>query len=176
MNDIGKEYGTALFALALEENCKSLYAEGLEVISLGFKENPEFFQFLLSPNISLNERLETIEKVFGSKLPERVVSFLKLLCEKGRLSYFFQAKEAFDTLLSESEKIINVKVKSAVELSASQKKKLKEKLETEQKATVNIDFVIDTTILGGIVVETEDKVMDGSLQNRLLQIKEVISR
>ncbi len=176
MNNIGKDYAEALFMLACEEGQMRPYGEALELVANALRENEDYFSFLSSPNIPMSDRLESIGSVFGAYVPEHVLSFLKLMCEKGRLYSFFEAEKVYADFLSEAEKIQNVKVRSAVELTASQKEKLKEKLESMKKTTVNIEYAVDSSLIGGVVVEIDDKIIDGSLHNRLQQVKEVISK
>lgn len=176
MNNVGREYAEALFELACEDNKKKEYGEALALIADAISENEEFFRFLISPNIPSDDRISAIEAAFAAYVPERVLSFVSLMCEKGRLFAFDDAVSVYSDLLTEALRVINVKVKSAVELSEDQKKKLKEKLEAKEKSTVNIEYAVDATLIGGVVVEMDDRIIDGSLQNRLQQVKEVIGR
>lgn len=175
MNDISKEYGTALFALAVEADKKRPYAEDLKLVSDAFKESEAYYSFLSSPSVSRRERLDSIQTVFGGAISADVLSFLKLLTEKGRMSCFFDAEKAYLELLDASERIMKVKVTTAVALTDEELDKLKQKLEKRYGGTVVLQTTLDPALLGGIVVEAEDKVMDGSLRNRLQQVKEVIS-
>ena len=175
MNDISKEYGTALFTLAVEADKRRPYAEDLKIVSDAFKESEDYYSFLSSPSVSRRERLDSIQTVFGSVISADVLSFLKLLAEKGRMSCFFDAERAYLELLDASERIMKVKVTTAVALTDEELDKLKRRLEKRYGGTVVLQTAIDPALLGGIVVEAEDKVMDGSLRNRLQQVKEVIS-
>jgi hypothetical protein len=88
MNDVGKEYGAALFMLATEEGQREEYGVALNSIKESFVNCPEYVELLSSPNISLNERLSTLNNVFAEAVPEYVLSFLQLMCEKGRIAYY----------------------------------------------------------------------------------------
>ena len=77
MTDISKEYGTALFMLACEENCQKQYAEAPGRIRAAFEENPQYLGMLSSPSISLSERLDAIGAAFAAVVPAHVLSYLK---------------------------------------------------------------------------------------------------
>lgn len=175
MNDIGKEYGAALFMLASEENARDEYEASLEKLKDIFKEMPDYLSFLASPGISLGERLSAIETAFADVLPANVLSFVQLMCEKGRIDNFFEAAEEYKSLLEASKHISCAKVTSAVELEEGEKIKLIEKLTAMSGGEVNIEYVIDSSIMGGLIVELDDKIMDGSLRNRLREVKDVIN-
>ena len=76
MTDIGKEYGTALFMLACEENAKDIYADALALVGEAFSDNPGYIEFLASPSIPCDERIDALNKAFVAYVPENVISFL----------------------------------------------------------------------------------------------------
>ena len=96
------------------------------------------------------------------------------MCEKGRIGYFFEVKKAYDALLSASQRVMSITVKSAVPLTDEEKQRLKDKLESLNHCTADIQYVVDEALIGGVVIETDGKVIDGSIRNRLQQIEEVI--
>ena len=61
---MSKEYGTALFSLALECGREQAYAEALDQVEAAFSENPAYFDFLSAPNIPMSERLAAIGQSF----------------------------------------------------------------------------------------------------------------
>lgn len=175
MNNVGKEYATALFTLACEENSKKEYSDALKKVKAVFDETPEYMRFLTSPSIPLGERLSAIRSAFGEQLPENVLSYLLLLCEKGRISCFFESVEEFEALFKASEHISTAIVTSAMELTEEEKQKLLQKLEALYKAKINAEYRIDRELLGGIIVEVDGNVLDGSLRHRLREVKEVMN-
>lgn len=175
MQEISKEYGAALFMLASEEEKTEEYQAALDVVVQAFSDNPEYISLLATPAIALSERLDIIEQAFSGRIIEDVVSYLKLLCEKGRIIHFNDSVLEYKSLLEESKRIKNAKITSAVELTAEERDKLKNKLETMSRSTVNIEYYIDESLLGGVIAEFDGKVLDSSLKTRLRDIKEVIS-
>ncbi len=176
MNSVAQEYGTALFMLASEEDNVAEYRDSLAVLKRAFDDEPEYFLFISSPSIPLTGRLQSITEVFGGKINEKVLSFILLLCEKSRLHCFGEALRIFEALYDESKRILNITVKSAFPLSDEQKKRLVEKLEQKHKRKVDAKYLVDTALLGGIIIEADDTVIDGSLRHRMQQLKEVIGK
>ena len=176
MTDVGKEYGAALFMLAAELGESESYSEALKGVEKLFSESPEYPIFLASPSVPMSERLSAIESAFWGKIPEHVVSFLMLLCEKGRMECFGDAVKEYSALLDASKRVLSAKVTSAAELTEAEKEKLKNKLESINKGEVRIEYLIDTALIGGLVVEVDGKIMDGSLRQRLREVKDVINK
>ena len=80
-----KEYATALFMIAVEQNEAKKFAAALETVTNSLRDNPEYTEFLSTPSIPKSERIASLETVFGAIIPEDVLSFVKLLCEKDRM-------------------------------------------------------------------------------------------
>lgn len=175
MAEHSKEYAAALFMLACENNRKKEYADALVTVEQTFREEPLYVKFLSSPGIPMEERLSALRQAFEAYVPEDVLSFLQLMCEKGRIADFFEACEEYQQLFAESERVLHAKITSAVELTQAEKEKLQSKLEAVNKSSIHMDYVIDASLMGGMIVKIDGKVLDGSLRSRLHDIKEVIS-
>lgn len=172
---VSKEYAEALFSLALEKEEVSAVLQKLKSVSESIQENTEYLDFLASPSIPLAERIKAIEDAFSEFLPEYVTSFMCLLCEKGRITAFCDCVKEFEKLVNAKDKVITARVISAVELTAEEKEKLIEKLSKKSGGHVELRCEIDESIIGGVIVEMNETVMDGSIRHRLRDIKDVIN-
>ena len=175
MNEISREYASALFALARENSAEEEYARGLAAISAALREAPEYVEFLSSHAIPKEERISALFAVFSGRVPMHVLSFLSLLCEKGRVREFPECVEAYEAYLREWKQTSVACVTSAVALTEEEKKKLLTKLESICGHAVTAEYRIDESLMGGISVAVDGKVIDGSLRHRLQEVKEVIA-
>lgn len=171
MTEMNKEYAVALFALARESGAAENYMEALSAVEKLLSENPEYVDFLASPNVPKSERIKTLDTAFSDSLPEYVLSFLKLLCEKGHIRIFKGCIQEYKRLFDEYKNTSVARVISAVELSEEQKTKLKQKLERLSEKNVTLDCSVDSSLYGGITVEMDGCVYDGSLKRKLSDIK-----
>lgn len=176
MMEMSKEYATALFMLAREKGTEGEFAKSLEQIVGIFSKNPEYIELLATPSISKEERVQIIEDAFGKIAPEHVVSFLKLLCERGRIRQLYECVEVYNKLLDEDMKISVARVVSCVELTKIEKDRLKKRLEKITGRKVILECEVDKSTLGGLVVFVDGKVIDGTLRHRLDEMKDVMSR
>ena len=176
MSKISSEYANALFMLAMENDCGKSYDEALDLVAEVFIKNPDYPKILASYSIPKDERTDLIEKAFAGSVPREVVSFLKLLCEKKHIGEFPDCAKQFKEMLCEINKVSNAKVTSAVELDDTEKKALKDKLEKLSGNSVVIDYTVDESILGGLIVEIDGKIMDSSLNKHLEDVKDVIKK
>ena len=171
-----KEYAEALFTLARENGTEREYADALATVYGMFSENPEYFDFLDSPSIPKSERTEAIETAFSGAIPESVVSFLCLLCERGRIRELEGCVKEYNLLYDAYRSITVARVKTSVELTQTEKDKLTKKLEESTGHSITLDCSVDSTLLGGMIIELDGKILDGSVRTRLQKVKEVIGR
>ena len=176
MISAGTEYAQAIFMLAQENAALEEYSQALLSVKAQFDENPLYLQFLASPNISRDERQSAVAEAFGTAVPEHVLSLLQLLIEKGRIVCFDECVTEFELLKAVAEKTVTATVTSAVELSKEQSAALQKKLEAISGKTVILENLIDRSLIGGMIVEIEGKVLDGSIKRQLSEVKEVIGK
>ena len=172
MISAGNEYAQAIFMLAQENAAIEEYSQALLSVKAQFDENPLYLQFLASPNISRDERQSAVAEAFGAA----VLSLLQLLIEKGRIVCFDECVTEFELLKAVAEKTVTATVTSAVGLSNEQSAALKKKLQAISGKTVILENLIDRSLIGGMIVEMEGKVLDGSIKRQLSEVKEVIGK
>lgn len=176
MRNISREYAEAIFTLAKESKKEELYGKQLNDLAKLFSQQQEYLVFLSSPSVALSERIDAIEKAFLGNVEEDVLSFIELLTEKGRISYFNECVNEYNELFSNINNVVKVVVKSAIKLSDQKVLQIKDKFGAKQGKKVVIEQVVDSSLLGGIIIETEGKIFDGSLKNKLSEIKGVICK
>ena len=176
MTQTNKEYATALFSLATENNAVEEYEKALLEVSDIFKENPDYIKFLESPAIPLSERISLIDKTFGSAYTENLVSFIKVLCENGHIAGICNCVEAFCDLVRIYKNRTIATVYYVEPLTSKQKTALIEKLQKISGKTIEPEFIKDEGLIGGIKIQIDDKIIDGSIKNRLNKTKGVISK
>lgn len=174
MTETAKEYAAALFELAKETNEEKTFANALTVIQSVFSTNPEYMDLLSSPNIPVRERRSLLEKAFAGHIPEYVLSFTELLCDKGHIREFGKCVQEYEKLVKAFASVSSARIVSAVPLTGPEKTALIKKLEKISGHMVTAQYEIDESLLGGVVVHMDDTVIDGSLKHQLKEVKEVI--
>ena len=92
------------------------------------------------------------------------------------MRFFGEIAEEYARLLSEHERVSDAVVTSAYPLDDAECEKLRAKLRSMLGHEVNITNVTDKSVIGGLVIEVDGKLIDGSIRGRLAGIKEVISK
>ncbi len=176
MTEVLREYAEALFTLALEKKKVKKFSENLDFLKEIFAENMDYLEFLASPAIPLSERLSALREAFSKSLEEDVLICLELLCKKGRIKGTLSFIDVFFELKTASENTSIAKVYYAMPLDEEQKTLLSRTLERKTGKKVELLFIEDKSLIGGIKVLLDDKVFDGSVSHHLKDIKGVITK
>ncbi len=174
MTGTEREYATALFSLAVEENSVETLREALEGVKEILSENSDYIEFLSCPAIELSERLDCIDEAFGS-LPEYAVSFIKVLCENGRAKTVISCIDEFIGLAMSYSNVTKAVISSVTKLSDAQKTAVTEKLIKLTGKNIEPVYITDKSLIGGIKIEVDGKCYDGSIRHRLSELKDVMN-
>ncbi len=176
MMETGREYAQAMFMIARENGAEKDFIDSFDLVSESFESNPSYMDFLSSVNISKKERTDAIDEAFKAHVPELVLSFLKILCEREKIRAYGECVKEFKMLYDASVKSVTAKVTSAAPLDEEQKAKIITKLEAMKGCTAVAEFLTDPSLIGGMIIEMDGCVIDSSLKTRLSEVKEVITR
>ena len=171
MTERSRVYGSSLYDLAAEEKLTGPIREQMLAIKQILRDNPDYIRLLSEPSIKKAERLGLIDKAFGTSCEKYLVSFIKLLCERGLLGEYEGCCEIFTKRYNEDNNISEAVVTSAVALTDSQQKSLTGRLEAISGKKITLITKIDPKVLAGIKVELDGKQFDGTVSGRLSGIK-----
>ena len=164
-------YGSSLYDLAKEENLGEPIMQQLEQIERIFKENPAYISLLLEPAIPQADRLKLIDEAFGEDAEPYVMNFLKLTCENGVLRNFSECVGAYRARYDADYGIARGIVVSAIPLTEEQKAALTKKLQAESGKTVILTEKVDPGVLGGLRVEFDGRMLDGTVGGHLSELR-----
>ena len=165
-------YGEALYELAVEENkTDQLYEEVLALQGI-LRSNPELSMLMNHPKVSKEEKLRVVEEVFHGRVADEITGLLRMLLQKDRYSSVDGVLEDFVSKVKEAKGIGVAYVSSAVELSDPQKKSLQQKLlDTTSYRKMEVNYAVDKTLIGGLVIRIGDRVVDSSIRTKLEGLK-----
>lgn len=140
--------------------------------------NRELALVLKSPIIHGDKKISILEALFHGKMDDLTLAYLKLLVNKGREGYIPEIAHEFSTQYKILQKITSVKVTTAVELSDAVLADLKTKLLASDVTSDNLDIEskVDPDIIGGFVLEFDNKRYDASVSHKLEELKSAFSK
>lgn len=161
-------YGDALFDLAVSENkIDELYDESTVVLAT-FESNEELGKLLNHPKIEKEEKKTFVENVFEKFVSKDMTGLLLIMISKDRQGDIVDTLKYFGEKVLEYKKIGTAYVTTAKELSEEQKAKIVAKLlSTTQYVDFNMNYKVDESLIGGMVIRIGDRVVDSSIKTKL---------
>jgi F-type H+-transporting ATPase subunit delta len=178
-NIVARRYAKALFALGAKKGEAELVAYGQDLAQLAevLKASPQLYGVFANPIFGLKDKKAVLEKVLDKLSASQVVrNFSMLLADKNRLAYLSDIGSVYAMLLDEAQGIMRGKVLTAVALPEKRQGEIKQKLEKQTGRKLVLGYDVDPGIIGGLVLQIGDKVLDASLKAQLSKMKEQIKR
>ena len=175
MEEIADVYSRALFEVAKEHDVLDRIHDELGQFADALAENRDLQVFFFSPYFSSQEKKEGIGKLIEAA-DEHFVNFLELLAERHRMPVIFRVRKSFDDLWAEENKLLPVSVKSAVELDESLVKGIGERIQEQTGHKVDLSSEVDPDVLGGLVLQVGNMVLDASVRGRLERLRKQVAR
>jgi len=175
MEEIAAVYARSLFEVAKEQDKLDSVREQLGEFADALEETRELQVFFFSPYFSTTEKQDGLDRAV-SGADEVIVNFLKLLIENHRMPVIFRVRRGYEELWEEENKLLPVRVTSAVELDKSTVSQIGDKIAEQTGRKVELSSEVDPDILGGIVVRVGNSILDASIRNRLEQLRRQVAR
>jgi F-type H+-transporting ATPase subunit delta len=174
MADAARVYAEALFDVGRSKGTLDTLQQQLGQFADAVDRNRELQVFFFSPYLSTAEKQEGIEKAVTGAEPE-LVNFLELLVDKHRMTEVFRIRREFDQLWKQENRRIDVTVTSAVALDPAVVEKIGQEVERQTGEKVDLSSTVDGDILGGIVLQVGNMVLDASIRSRLEKLRKSVA-
>jgi|SRR5882672_11062453 len=175
MSEAARVYAEALFEVAKEKGKLDSIGDDLVQFADALSGNRELQVFFFSPHFSSAEKVDGLKRALAGADPE-FVNFLELLVEKHRMTEAFRIRREFEEMWKKENKRIDVTVTSAVELDPAVVAKVGEEIERQTGQTVELASRVDGEILGGIVLQVGNMVLDASIRSRLEKLRKSVAQ
>ncbi len=166
MNYVAFQYAEALFGLSLENAQVSLIYSEFQTISKAF--DTEIYKFLIHPKITKKEKKDLVGKFVENDLLKR---FIFVLIDNSRIEILDDTLQEFGKLIDNQNKIMKVQVYSHKKLSLEQHKQLTTNLEKKHNRKIELENIVDRSIVGGLRIEFEGMILDDTINNYLHSLK-----
>ena len=165
---VSRTYGDALFELAVEENRVDELSEEIQVLTEILEQNKDFEKIMVHPEIPQETKLQVIEDVFKGRVSDPLTGFLRIVAAKGRYKQLPGIFAYYIARVKEYKRIGIAEVTSAVPLNGVQKQKIEKRLlDTTRYETMEIEYKVDASKIGGLLIRIGDRVVDSTISSRL---------
>ena len=167
-------YATALFAVALAEGSLETVEEELFRVARTFEGNDDLRSTLTDEAIPVERRQGIVEDLLGERASPVTTALVSFVVGAGRARDLPAIVDKLVEQAAQQRSEAVAEVRSAIPLDDDQRERLAEALGNATGMQVSIKAVVDPSILGGIVAEIGDTVIDGSVRHRLEQLRETL--
>lgn len=175
MEEVARVYSEALFDVAKEHDSLDEVRDQLGEVADAIAADQDLQVFFFSPYFSSNEKRDGIRKTITGANPE-LVNFLELLAEKHRMPALFRIRRRFDELWDQENQRLEVTLTSAVELDPSVVESVGAEIERKTGKTIELRSEVDESIIGGLVLQVGNRVLDASIRNRLEKLRREVAQ
>jgi F-type H+-transporting ATPase subunit delta len=165
-------YATALLAVARAEGDADGIADELFRVAQAFAGSDELRDTLSDPRVPTDRKLGVVSDLLGTRASATTISLVEMLVSTGRIGDFSAIAAEMTELVAAAEEQVVAEVRSAVPLDADTVERLAAQLSATTGKAVSVRTVVDPSVIGGIVARVGDTVFDGSVRNRLQELRE----
>lgn len=174
-SSVAKRYARAFFDVAGEEKKIEDYHQELSRFATVIEEHRDLREFLSNPIFEKMDKRNVVDQVIEKlRLSATTSNFFRLLVDKGRIGDIGGIEDHYRKLMDDAIGIARVQVKTAFSLKADLSGNLQRALEflTGKKVVMFVEE--DPSLLGGIVVQSGDKIYDGSIRTQLNAMRKLL--
>ena len=153
-------YAKALFELAKEKNMVTDIKSDTQSLVQAIDKSTEFADFISNPIVSSTDKTTTLAKLFGGKIKTETSNFLNILVSKGRISELKSVCEAFQEMANKESNTYQLKLTTATHIS--------------DDAKFEIEAIVNPEILGGFILEYDNRMLDQSISTKINTFKKNI--
>jgi ATP synthase F1 delta subunit len=175
VEEIATVYARSLFEAADDQDKLDEVREQLGQFADALDGDRRLQVFFFSPYFSTQEKVEGLRRTIDGAEPI-FLNFLELLLENHRMPALFRIRREYDRLWKDRNRLLPVSVTSAVELDEETVRNIGDRIAEQTGRRVELSSSVQPDILGGIVVQVGNQVLDASIRNRLETLRKQVAR
>jgi len=170
---LARPYARAAFELASSSRSLGEWASKLAFAAQAASD-PQVRALFGNPRVTPSE-LASLFLPEGETADSPFAGFMKVLADNQRLEALPEIAALFEQQKREAEKVLQVRVRTAAPIDASETAKLKDALKRRFGRDIELEQTVDPAVLGGAIVDAGDVVIDGSVRGRLHQLEAALT-
>jgi F-type H+-transporting ATPase subunit delta len=170
---IANRYARALADVVEASGDYRKVLEELQEFERAYRESPELREVFASPAVAIPQKMKVLEAI-GQRLGQTpaTLNFLRVLLVNYRMPMLEEAIQAYRKISNDRMGVVQVKISSASELSDAQRESVAVRFRELTRKQVELEFRIESGLLGGMQAQIGSTVYDGSVRGSLARIRE----
>ncbi len=170
-SQINTRYAKSLFLLAKEKNIIDEIKQNIELILQLFDDYPDIEILLEHPVIKPSKKTEIISNLLKDKVNGYTMLFLKLIIKNKRENHLKNICIDFIDLYKKQQGIKTALLTTSIELTRTHQTNINKSIQKAFNAVIELNTKVDESILGGMIIQVEDKQLDLSVARQVQQLK-----
>jgi len=167
-------YAEAMFAVARAEDALSAVEDELYTFGKALGQHTELRESLTDAGLPAENKKAVVRDLLGDRANPVTVSLLGFVIDAGRARALPTIVDELARMAAEEREHALAEVRSAVDLSVSQRERLASALSRATGRQVDVKVVVDPSVVGGVVSRVGDEVFDGSIASRLEEARQAL--
>ncbi len=167
-----RRYANALYQEAERRGCVEAIDEDIDLLRTTLEETREFARFVESPAIPQDKKKDVFRALLDERVHELTLRFMELLVEKDRETLLSSLLDTYRTLRDDMMNIVEVQARTPKPLAESERDKLIQRLEAMTGKTIRLEVNENPDLIGGLVIRIGDRVYDGSVRQKLENLRD----
>jgi len=165
-------YAKALHSVAEEKNIVPAILGELNAVISTIEANKKLMSIFMHPAIPVAEKKQLAQELWGAFLSPSTMSFLYMIFDASRIDYLKSIYTAFESLSDTAQHIVHAHVSTVYPLSPEVQASITQRLASILKQDIELSTGVDSTVIGGMKLTIGDKIIDGSVAQRLKELEE----
>jgi F-type H+-transporting ATPase subunit delta len=169
LSTLARPYAEAVFRLAEEQGTLDKWSETLQFIAT-IVQDPQIVSVIANPKVDRTALKTLLLDIGDEYLDEVGKNLIKLLIDNGKLMIVPQLVSQYEQLKAQHQGYVKVEIVSAYEVEPPQREAIETALQKRLGKAVELNITLDSTLIGGWLIRTENQVIDISIKGRLQQM------
>jgi F-type H+-transporting ATPase subunit delta len=167
---VATTYAEALYQAAVDASALGEVAEGFGAFADAYSESDELREVLGNPELD-RARKRAIVAMLAEDAHPQVANALQVLVDRGRIGELPEIVDAFRARVARAEERLEVEAVTAIPLPDDLRERIIASIAQKTGRQVDLTESVDPEIVGGLVLRVSETVVDGSVRNRLDQLR-----
>jgi F-type H+-transporting ATPase subunit delta len=167
-------YAEALLEAAQDKKSLDQVRQEFDDFAAAVAESDDLRRFLENPQVEARTKRAALDELLEGS-DDLFLNFIRLLLEKDRIAEVEDVYEEWTRLLARQERVLELELQTAVELSDEEAAKVVREIEEASGRKVVATRTVDSALIGGLVVHAASIRLDASVRGRLQQLREELT-
>ena len=168
-------YAKSLISISKEQNSLETSFNDMLLVSSVCSSNKDFVNLLKTPIVKTDLKIKILNELLAKSISDLTLSFIILIAKKKREILLPEIAECFIALYKNNKNIKEVSVVTAKPLDDDLRKEVMSYIEKQSNSKIELEEIIDESLIGGAIIRMDDKQLDASISSKLKSLKNQFS-